>query len=86
MLKNEMGGRSSVVNMNDMDVCSLVDKDILGRYKGKSIYQVNDKRRCQIALELIHDCHINAIQASRCVAIPVSFLPKEYRPKKLRSY
>ena len=77
---------ASVVNMNDMEVCSVVDNDILCRYKTKSIYQLNDKRRCQIALELIHDCHINAIQAARCVAIPVSMLPDEYRPRKLRAY
>ena len=86
MLKNEMGGRASVVNMNDLEVCSVVDNDILGRYKTKSIYQLNDKRRCQIALELINDCHINAIQAARCVAIPISILPDEYRPRKFRAY
>ena len=86
MLKNEMGGRASVVNMNDLQVCSVVDNDILGRYKSKSVYQLTDKRRCQIALELIQDCHINAFQAARCVALPVSFLPDEFRPKKLRSY
>ena len=86
MLKNEMGGRASVVNMNDLEVCSVVDNDILGRYKTKSIYQLSDKRRCQIAQELIQDCHINATQAARCVAIPPSILPEEYRPKKFRVY
>lgn len=81
MLKNEGGGRTSVYNKTDMAVCMLVDNEMLCRYHTDSIYRLSAEIRREIAVELIEDCRVGAVQAARCATVPVQCLPPVYLQK-----
>ena len=70
MLKNESGRYFSRTRMQDLDVCRLIDKDLLPSYGVPSVYLLNDSQKRQIARLLYHEFHLPEHQIRRCVVLP----------------
>ena len=66
MLKNENGLRSGRSVRSDMEVCQLVDNELISKYRAASIYCVDIKQRLHIALSLIKDFYVPMAVAARC--------------------
>lgn len=56
--------------IKDMELCTLIDNNMLGRYGAHSVYQLSRKQKWAIADELKHDLGItNEKQLSRCLVL-----------------
>lgn len=67
MLKNENGRNFSRSRLQDMDVCRLIDKDIL--QGAKTVYQLTDSEKSRIGRQLLYDFHLPEHQIRRCLAL-----------------
>lgn len=67
MLKNESGRNFSRVRLQDLDVCRLIDKDIL--QGAKTVYQLTDSEKQSISRQLSHDYHLPDHQIRRCLVM-----------------
>jgi hypothetical protein len=65
MLKNESARNFSHTRLQDLDVCRLIDKEIL---QGTcSVYQLSDTKKQQISRLLFHEFHLPDYQIRRCI-------------------
>ena len=69
LFKNESGRNFSRTHLQDMDVCRLIDKDILPSYSVTSIYQLTGTQKQRIARQLYHEFHLPEAQIRRCLAM-----------------
>lgn len=69
LFKNESGRNFSRTHLQDMDVCRLIDKDILPGYSVTSIYQLTGTQKQRIARQLYHEFHLPEAQIRRCLAM-----------------
>jgi len=70
MLANE--GNSKFINkrMSDFELCSIIDNDLIRKYKKNSIYSLPVDTRKKIGEILYHDLNVkSAQQVSRCLAL-----------------
>ena len=67
LLKNESGRYYQRTRMQDLDVCRLIDKDILPPLGLSSVYQLSDARRDRIARQLAFEYHLPEYQIRRCL-------------------
>ena len=70
MLKNESGRYFSRTRMQDLDVCRLIDKDLLPSYGVRSVYLLTESQKRQIARLLYHEYHLPEHQIRRCLVMP----------------
>jgi hypothetical protein len=68
MLKNEYG-RFNKNRLQDMDVCRLIDKDLLQGYGAQSVYQLTSSQKRRIARQLFYDYHVSEAQIARCLVL-----------------
>ena len=69
MLKNESGRYFSRTRMQDMDVCRLIDRELLLSYGVPSVYLLTDSQKKQIARLLFNEYHLPEQQIRRCVVL-----------------
>ena len=69
MLNNEYGRNFSRTRLQDMDVCALIDKDLIRPYGVQSVYQLTDSQKNRIARQLKNDFHVPDAQISRCLVL-----------------
>ena len=69
MLKNEYGKNFSRSRLQDMDVCRLIDNDLLPSYGAKSVYQLSESQKQRIARQLYHEFHLPEHQIRRCLVL-----------------
>lgn len=67
MLKNESGRYYSRTRMQDLDVCRLIDKDLLPSYGVTSVYLLTESEKRQIARLLYNEYHLPEHQIRRCL-------------------
>ena len=67
LLNNESGWNFSHSRMQDLDVCRLIDKEILPGYGCKSVYGMTDSQKGQVYRLLQHDFHLPDRQIRRCL-------------------
>lgn len=67
MLKNESGRCYSRTRMQDLDVCRLIDKDLLPSYGVTSVYLLTESQKRQIARLLNNEYHLPEHQIRRCL-------------------
>lgn len=67
MLKNESGRCYSRTRMQDLDVCRLIDKDLLPSYGVTSVYLLTESQKRQIARLLYNEYHLPEHQIRRCL-------------------
>ena len=70
MLKNESGRFYNQVRLQDLDVCRLIDKELLPSYGCTSVYQLTDSARKRISRQLYYDFHLSDQQIRRCLVSP----------------
>ena len=69
MLNNEHGRSFNRNRLQDMDVCRLIDKDILPGYGVTSVYQLTATQKQRIARQLYHEFHLSESQIQRCLVL-----------------
>ena len=69
MLNNEHGRNFSRSKLQDMDVCRLIDNDILPGYGVKSVYQLTTTQKHRIARLLYNEFHLPEAQIRRCLIL-----------------
>ena len=69
MLKNESGRQFNRSRMQDMDVCHLIDHDLLPRYGATSVYHLTDTQKQCLAQQLQYEFHLPDAQIKRCLVI-----------------
>jgi hypothetical protein len=52
-----------------MDVCRLIDRDILPGYGVTSVYQLTDTQKRRIAAQLQNEFHLPEAQIKRCLVM-----------------
>ena len=67
MLNNEHGRSFNKNRLQDMDVCRLIDKDILPGYGVTSVYQLTTTQKQRIARQLYQEFHLPESQIRRCL-------------------
>ena len=67
MLKNESGRYYSRSRLQDLDVCRIIDRDIL--QGARTIYQLSDSEKKRIAQTLAGEYHLAEHQIRRCLAL-----------------
>lgn len=66
-LRNESGRNFSKSKMQDLDVCSLIDNELIVPYGVSSVYRLSQSQKQQLARLLKYDFHISDKQISRCL-------------------
>ncbi|MBQ6952723.1 MAG: hypothetical protein IJP81_02300 [Bacteroidales bacterium] len=69
MLKNESGRNFNHTRLQDLDVCRLIDQDLLHSYGVSSVYQLTGTQKQQLSRLLFHDYHLPEHQICRCLVI-----------------
>ncbi|MCQ2152905.1 MAG: hypothetical protein MJY70_07660 [Bacteroidales bacterium] len=55
---------------SDMQICEIIDNQMLGRFKAASVYQLDNRQKQSIALELKYDFGVKSDpQIARCLAM-----------------
>ena len=70
MLKNESGRFYNQARLQDLDVCRLIDKELLPSYGCRSVYQLTESARKRISRQLYYDFHLSDQQIRRCMVSP----------------
>ena len=70
MLQNEGNAKYNHKRKSDMEICKLIDTEILGKYHVKSVYDLDIAQKLRIIDELRYDTKCsNLQQLARCVAL-----------------
>jgi hypothetical protein len=69
MLNNEHARQFSHSRLQDMDVCRLIDMDILPGYGATSVYQLSETQKKRIASQLANEFHLPGAQIHRCLVL-----------------
>ncbi len=69
MLNNENGRNFNKTRMQDMDVCRLIDKDMLPSCGVSSVYQLSTSQKQRIFRSLYYDFHLPEHQIRRCLVL-----------------
>lgn len=67
MLRNENGRGFRPDRMQDLDVCHLIDKQLLLTYRASSVYALTETQKRHIARTLYYDFHLPEAQIRRCL-------------------
>ena len=68
-LSNEKGHHYRKDRKLDIDVCKIIDKDLLCRFPGKTVYQLDTDQKLLLARTLQNDFHLPQSQIRRCLAL-----------------
>ena len=69
MLKNEYGKNFNPNTLQDMDVCRLIDRDLLPSYGVTSVYQLTPSQKRRIARQLLNEFRLPEHQIRRCLVL-----------------
>lgn len=69
LLNNEYGRNFNPSRMQDLDVCRLIDRDILPGYGVTSVYYLSDTQKKRIARLLKEEFHLPDKQIQRCLVL-----------------
>lgn len=69
LLNNEYGRNFSRSRLQDLDVCRLIDRELLPSYGVSSVYHLSDSQKNRIARTLLNDFHLPEKQIRRCLVI-----------------
>lgn len=69
MLNNENGRNYSHTRLQDMDVCRLIDKDLLLSYGVSSVYHLSTTQKQRIFRTLYYDFRLPEHQIRRCLVL-----------------
>ena len=67
LLNNENGRNFSRSRLQDLDVCRLIDRELLPGTGATSVYRLTDTQRNRIYKLLQHEFHLQDRQIRRCL-------------------
>lgn len=70
MLKNESGRYYNRSHLQDLDVCRLIDGDLLSSFGATSVYHLTDSQKKSLAQRLRYEYHLPEAQIARCLVMP----------------
>jgi hypothetical protein len=62
-------GKADYRKVSDTDLCIEIDRNILPKYRKKSIYQLSLEEKIYIANHIHNALHLNVAQIHRCLAL-----------------
>ena len=68
-MNHERGNQFRKDRKLDIDVCKIIDRDLLGRYPGKTVYQIDRDQQFELAKVLQYEYHLPHRQIQRCLAM-----------------
>ena len=68
-LANEKAYHYQKARPTDLEVCGLIDRELMGRHPGKTVYQLDPREKAGMAKELQYDLHLPQSQIRRCLAL-----------------
>lgn len=68
MLKNEYG-RGNYKVISDIQLCGVIDNEMLPEYGAKSVYQLSDRTKCEIGNILWQTYRVGRDKIERCLAM-----------------
>ena len=74
LLSNERGFNYRSDRKTDMEVCGLIDRDLMSRFPGKSVFELDECQKRFIARLLHYDFHLPTKQICRCLSIKTTKL------------
>lgn len=69
MLNNEHGRNFSRARLQDMEVCALIDNELLPSYGVRSVYALSTSQKQRIARQLYQEFHLPEAQIRRCLVL-----------------
>lgn len=66
-LSNESGRNVAHGGYSDLEVCAIIDNELVPRYFKSSVYQLSESQKDRIARELFYDYHVSKSQINRCL-------------------
>ena len=70
MLSNERNAKYLTKGFSDMELCEIIDKQMLGRFHAASVYELSSKQKNSLANELKYDLGVKSEkQIARCLAL-----------------
>ena len=69
MLECEKGFRYNPSALNDVEVCNIIDKQLIKRFGKSSVYALSDAQKLKVAQVLRNDLHLPQHQISRCLVL-----------------
>lgn len=69
MLNNEYGRNFRRDRMQDMDVCRLIDRELVPPFGVRSVYLLNETQKKRIARQLYHEFNLPEHQIRRCLVL-----------------
>ena len=70
-LSNERGTQYRPDRKTDLDVCQLIDVDLMRRFPGKTVYQLDERQKDILSRQLQYDYHLPQSQIRRCLALGI---------------
>ena len=71
MLNNEYGRNFNRNRLQDIDICTLIDKELIRPYGVSSVYQLTASQKERVARQLKYDYHVGEAQIARCLVLPL---------------
>ena len=68
-LSNERGFQYRSDRKSDMEVCMALDRDLMNKYPGKTVYQLDAGQKSNLSAQLQYDYRLPQSQIRRCLAI-----------------
>lgn len=69
LLNNEHGRTFGRLRLQDLDVCLLIDKDLLPGYGVETVYLLSSTQKVRLAKQLYYDYHLPEAQIRRCLVL-----------------
>lgn len=69
LLNNEHGRTFGRLRLQDLDVCRLIDKDLLPGYGVETVYLLSSTQKVRLAKQLYYDYHLPEAQIRRCLVL-----------------
>lgn len=62
-------GRADYRRLSDLDICRMIDKDLVPKFGKFSVYQLTQQEKRKIAELLYRQFHVGKAQIIRCLAM-----------------
>jgi len=69
LLSNERGFNYRPDRKTDMEICQLIDRNLMSRFPGKTVFELADRQKLFLARLLQHEYHLPPAQIRRCLSL-----------------
>ena len=69
MLESEKGFKYNPSRMNDIELCNLIDNELVKQFQKTSVYDLTDTQKFKLSQMLSNDLNLPPYQIKRCLAM-----------------